>query len=297
MTEKKKSKKIIIGRLALGIIPLLFIVYLVIGPVFQIIKQDILAENMYIISDFVNVRAKADTKSLKMGKIDFGTEVLVYNIKNEWAEVLIDGQKGYIHQDFIGNANTYYKLDGLFGDNLSARKLSKLNYKLAIIRYLDSAGYISNIKDGYKKEFSDEDLNKEKLQIFSPKYGSRYNSVDFADFNGDFSIDIAIVFKNINTGKNHLVILGFDKHDPLNKSKEIYSMDLMEDWYFIRTIKKRNKKYLTNKEGLIEKQRIPIDAIEIGTNRNKELNDTEYLLIYNGEKFELIDQTPPENEK
>lgn len=292
MTNKRRIKNIV--KLALGIIPLFFIVYLIVGPIVYIIKEDILAKNMYVISDYVNVRTKPYKKALKMGKVDFGTEFLVYNIKNNWAEVLIEGQRGFVFEDFIGKAQTFYKIDGLFGDDLSKKKLSKLDYKIGVINYLDSLGFITNIKEEYKGSFDEENLKKEIFQIFSPVRGSRYSSVAYSDFDGDFVSDVALVLKNINTKSNHLVILSFDKKDPRNKNKAIFSMDLMDEYYYIKLVKKRSRKFLENEEGEKVKKRIPINGISIGTNRNRNLNDTEYLLIYNGEKFELIDQTPPE---
>ena len=289
MVKKRKIKNVV--KLTLGIVPLLFIVYLVVGPIFNIIKQDILAENMFVISDYVNVRTNPDEDALRMGKIDYGTEVLVYNIENSWAEVLIEGQKGYIYKEFLGEPKLFYKMDGLFGDDYSKKRLAKLKYRLAVVKYLDSSGYITNIKKEYESKFEDEDLVKERFQIFSAKKGSLYNSTAYSDFDGDFKWDVAVVLKNINTEANHLVVLSFDKND---YSKAIFSMELENNYYFIKRIKKRYRKYMYNDDGEKVKKRIPIAAVEIGTNRNRNLKDTEYLLIYNGEKFELIDQTPPE---
>ena len=287
--KKRKVKNII--KLTLGLVPLFFIVYLVVGPLFSIIKQDMFAKDMFVISDYVNVRTNPDEDALKMGKIDYGTEVLVYKIENSWAKVLIEGQIGYIYKDFLGEPRLFYKMDALFGDDYSKKRLAKLKYRLAVIKYLDSLGYITNIKKKYENQFEEEDLVKERFQIFSEKKRSIYNSTAYSDFNGDFKWDVAIVLKNINTEANHLVVLSFDKND---YSKAVFSMELEENYFFIKRVKKRYRRYMYNEDGEKVKKRIPIAAIEIGTNRNRNLNDIKYLLIYNGEKFELIDQTPPE---
>jgi len=292
MASKRKIKNTV--KLTIGIVPLIFIAYLVVAPLFVIIKQDIMAKDMYVISSYVNVRATPEKNALKMGKIEFGEKLLVYEIKNGWAEVLIKGQRGFIHEDFIGLPKVFYKIDGLFADKKSMKELPKLKYKLAVINYLDSMGYLPDIKNEYKNQFEEKDLKKERFQFLSVKQGSRYKSTAYSDFDGDFIWDAAVVLKNINTKANHLVILSFDKKDPQNNNKAIFSMELEENYYFIKRIKKRYKKYMYNKDGKKIKKRIPIAAIEIGTNRNKNLKDTKYLLIYNGNKFEYIDQTPPE---
>jgi len=294
MISQRKIKNIV--KLTLGIVPLIFIAYLVVTPLFLIVKQDIQAYDMFVISDYVNVRTNPEKDALKMGEIYFGTEVLVYNIENSWAEVLIEGQKGFIHEDFLGTPELFYKIDGLFGDEASMKRVPKLNYKIAIVNYLDSLGYLPNIKNKYKNKFNEVDLKKDRFQIFSEKRGSKFNTSAFADFDGDFVWDVAVVLKNINTETNHLVILSFDKKDPRNKNKAIFSMELEEEHYYIRRVKKRHYRYMYDKDGEKTKQRIPLAAIEIGTNRNRNLNDTEYILIYNGKKFELIDQTPPEKQ-
>jgi len=293
MMSKRKIKNTV--KLTLGIVPLIFIVYLTVIPFFVIIKKDIMAKDMYVISSYVNIRTGPEKDALKMGKVNFGTKVLVYKIENAWAEVLIEGQKGFIHESFLGKPKIFFKIDGLFHDEKSMKLLPKLKYKLSIINYLDSMGYLPNIKKEYKEHFDENDLKKDRFQFLSVKRGSSYKTTAFSDFDGDFVWDAAIILKNINTKANHLVILTFDKKDPEINNKAIFSMDLEENYYYIKRVKKWNRRYLYNKEGEKVKQSLKIAAIEIGTNRNRNLNDTKYLLVYNGSKFEYIDQNQPEN--
>jgi len=294
MADKNNKKKVILGGIFLGAIPLLFLIYIVLGPILSVLQKDLTAEEMYVISDGVNVRSQAEKKSLKMGRIDYGTKLLVYKIEEEWAEVLIEGQKGYVSKDYIGTPESYYMLEGLFGDERSKKRVNKTQYRLAILRYLNEKGYLTKISDEYKEFFEDKDLNKEVFQIFSEPGKSRYNSTAYGDFDGDFVWDAAFVLKNPETEKKLLVILSFDKNDPLNKSKSIFEMELEEPWIFIRRTAKGNRWYLNNQE--IEpdmepkKTKIKIDGISIGTNRNKNLEDQVNLLLYNGEEFEIHEQ-------
>ena len=302
MAESKNKKKVILGGIFLGAVPVLFIIYLVLGPMLSVLTKDMQAEEMYVISDGVNVRAKGEKKALKMGRIEYGTKVLVYNVTDKWAEVLIDGQKGFVWNEYIANPRTFYMLDGLFGDKRSKSRVGKTKYRLGILRYLDEQGYITKIADEYKEFMDDEDLNKEVYQIFSESGKSRYNSTTFGDFDGDFINDAAYVLKNPETEKKLLVIISFDKTNPMNSSKSIFEMELEEPWIFIRKAVKKSKWYLNSTElksdaeldedelVLPKKERIKIDGISIGTNRNKNLKDPVSLLLYNGEQYEIHEQ-------
>lgn len=298
MADTKNKKKVILGGIFLGAIPLLFIIYLVLGPVLSVLSKDLTAKNMYVISNGVNVRAKGEKNALKMGRIKFGTKLLVYNIDNDWAEVLIDGQKGYISKNYIAKPETFYELQGLFGDERSKKRVSKTQYRLAILRYLKEKGYAPKISDEYKEFFDDEYLDKEVYQLFSESPKARYNSTAFGDFDGDFIWDAAFVLKNPETEKKLLIILGFDKNEPMKKSHTIFETELEEPWLFIRRAAKKSRWYLNNaetdKKGKPIKTKIKIDGISIGTNRNYNLKDPVSLLLYNGEEFELHEQNVAE---
>jgi len=295
MAEKKNKKKIILGGIFLGAIPILFLIYIVLGPILSVLKKDLAATEMYVISNGVNIRAKGEKKALKMGRIKYGTKLLVYNIDDNWAEVLYEGQKGYVSKDYISTPGIYYKLEGLFGDERSKSRVNKTKYRLAILRFFDEKGYISNVPDEYKEFFEDEDLDKEIYQIYSEPGKSRYNSTAFGDFDGDFVWDAAFILKSPETEKKLLIILSFDKNDPLNNSKSIFEMELEEPWIFIKRAAKKSRWYLNDTEIKpggkgIKKTRIKIDGISIGTNRNRNLKDPVSLLLYNGEEFEIHEQ-------
>lgn len=288
--SKKNNKKKVLGGLILGAIPLLFIIYLVLGPLLHILSKDLSASEMYVISEWVNVRATPDIKSLKMGKIDYGTKLLVYEIKDDWAEVLIDGQKGYVANKFIADPATYYAIEGLFGDDNTAKTLTNSKYKLALIRYIESKDWITYIPEDIQMDIFGEVANKDVYQVYSEPKGSRFNYSAFADFDGDFRWDAAFVLKNRESDTKILVIFSFDKNDPLEMSKVIYEQELDQPWYFIRLAKKGYRYNLDDKE---KKTRLPINAIHIGTNRNKNLNDPEFILMYTGETFTTYEQ--PQN--
>lgn len=296
MAENNK-KKVILGGIFLGLIPLLFILYLILGPVLSVMTRDLSAKEMYVISDGVNVRAKPEAKALKMGRIPYGTKLLVYKIEGDWAEVLIEGQKGFVSKNYIAQPKIFYMLEGLFGDKYSKKRLTKTRDRLAVLRYLEKKGFITKIPDDYQKEFEDEELNKEVYQIYSEPYKSMYNSTVFGDFDGNYVQDLAVVLRNPDTDKKLLVILSFDKNDMMNKSFPIYENEMEATWFFIRKAVKGSRWYLNDdvKKAIEEgekpvKSKIKIEGIVIGSNRNRNLHDPVNLLLYNGETFEIHEQ-------
>ena len=288
--KSKKNKKRIIGGLILGGIPLLFVLYLILGPILDILSKDLSAKEMYVVSEFVNVRASSDANSLKMGKLDYGTKVLVYKIEEDWAEVLVDGQKVFISSKYIVEPSVYYTIQGLFGDEKSEKAVGNSKYKLGLFRYLNSKGIATKIPDDIRNLYFKDSTNKEIYQIFSESKGAAYNSTCFGDFDGDNIQDAAFVLKNTGTDKKILLILSFDKNQPLDKSKVIYEQALDKPWIFIKLAKKGSKFNLGG-TGKNTEEKIPVNGILIGTNRNKDLNDPVDLLLYDGHKFNQYRQT------
>jgi hypothetical protein len=288
--KTKKDKKKVIGGLLLGAIPLIFILYLVLGPVLHILTKDMNAKEMYVISEYVNVRATSDINSLKMGKVDYGTKLLVYEIKEGFAEVLIEGQKGFVSSEFIADPAIFYSIDGLFGDDKAENMLTNTKYKLALIRYLESKGYMSNIPEEIQTKIYGAKQNKEVYQIFSEPKGSQFNSSVIADFDGDFKSDAAFIIKNINLDTKILVIFSFDDKEPLKNSKVIYESEIDRPWNFIKLAKKGLKFQMADGKSEPEKVKIPVNGLIMGSNRAKDLNDPEFLIIYNGQKFDTIEQ-------
>jgi hypothetical protein len=287
----KRDKKKVIGGLLLGAIPLLFIVYLVLGPVLHILSKDLSAKEMYVISEFVNVRATSDVNSLKMGKAEYGTKLLVYEIKDDFAEVLIDGQKGFVSSEFIADPMTYYAIEGLFGDDKAENIFTNTKYKLGLLRYLESKGYMSNIPEDIQIQHSGEKSKKEVYQIFTEPKGSKFNASVLSDLDGDHQVEAAFVLKNVNSDKKILVILWFDKKDPLKVSKTLFEKEIDKPWYFIKLAKKGTKYQMDDKGKKSGKVKIPVNGLILGSNRMKDLNDPESLVIYNGDKFEVYEQT------
>jgi hypothetical protein len=283
----KKNKKKIIGGLILGGIPILFILYLVIGPILDILSKDIKAKEMFVVSEFVNVRATSDINSLKMGKLEYGTQVLVYEIKEDWAEVLVDRQKVFCSSKFLVEPAVYYSIEGFFGDERSSKLINSSKYRLALFRYYESKGITGEMPEDIQKKFFKDSVQKECYQIFSEPKGSAFNSTCFADFDGDHNQDAAFLLKHKNSDKKIMLIISFDSKDPLEQSNTIFEYELDKPWMFIKLAKKGSKFDISKEGEKGENVKIPVNGILIGSNRSKELKDPSLLLYYNGQKFEI----------
>jgi hypothetical protein len=289
MPEKNKSgKRKIMGFLILGGIPLLFVLYLVLGPILDILSKDINAKDMFVVSDFVNVRSDSASNSLKMGSLNYGDKVLVYEIKNNWAEVLVQDRKVFLSSDFLVDPEVFYTIEGMFGDQRMASLVKSSKYRLALYNYFVSKGFSSEVSDEIRDKYFDGDSGKEVYQILSEPKGSLYNSVVFADFDGDFTQDAAFVLSHKGSDDKILVIFSFDKKDPLKSSKVIYEGELEEAWMSIRLAKKMTSYDIYIKGVLHEKVKIPVNGLVIGSNRSKSLHDPLNLFYYDGKKFNMF---------
>jgi hypothetical protein len=291
--ENDQDKKSIVGTkkfmgfLILGGIPLLFVLYLVLGPFLDILRQDIKAKDMFVISDFVNVRSDSAANSLKMGELTYGTMVPVYEINKEWAKVLVDGRKVYLSSDFLVEPEVFYTIEGIFGDTRAADLVKGSKYRLALYRYFVAKGFASDIPADIKEKYFKESSGKEIYKIMSEPKGSRYSSVVYADFDGDFTQDAALILSHKGSDNKILVIFSFDKKDPLNINKVIYENELEESWMAIKLAKKGSSYKINTDSTLNEKTKIPVNGLLIGSNRSKSLKDPVQLLFYDGKNFDM----------
>ena len=264
--DKKKESKIknkifFTTGLLFGIIPFLFIVYLLMVPLIRVIQHDFKAETMYVISERLNIRSDKSENAYVIGGYDYGTEVNVYEIfDNEWAEVSVDEKKGFMSMEYLVNPETFYLINGMFGNDLAKDNITKTANKKAIATFLSENDYISNIPIEIRDNLYGKNVDKEVWQIFAEKGYPKYNAFCYGDFNGNEEEDVAFVIKNINSGRTKLIVLEINTQIQGKYSKLLYSKDLAEDWFFIRKAKKGQTFSVKNTD-----EKIILDGILIGT--------------------------------
>ena len=287
----RNTKIWFVSGLFFGIIPFIFIVYLLMGPLVRVIKKDFSSETMITISDNLRIRSDKDKNAYVIGSYPFGTEVKVYKVfDNNWAEVSVGDKKGYMSFEYLVLPETFYTIEGMFGNENAKKLIASAKYRKAIARYLKSNNYISKIPRDEREKLYGKDSEKEMWQIFAEPPKAEFNSFCYGDYNGDSKRDAAFILTNIKTGKRKLIVLRIDTEIPGKYGSLIGSKDLTEDYLFVKNIPKRSKMIIND-----SLQRINIDAVLIGTNREKAFNDTYTLMLFEGKDFKFFPQKLKEN--
>lgn len=281
-----KKRVIFVSGLFFGIIPFLFIVYLLLGPLVRVIQKDFSSKKMITISENLNIRSDKNKNSYVIGSYPFGTEVEVYDVfDNNWAEVSVGDKKGYMSIEYLVLPETFYIIEGMFGNENAKKLIASTKYRKAISNYLKANNYTSKIPKSEIEKLYGKDADKEMWQIFAEPAKSEFNSFCYGDYNGDKDRDAAFILTNIKTGERKLIILEINKYVPGKFGNLLGSKDLNEDFLFIKNISKRTKMIVND-----SLQRIETDGILIGTNRSKSFNDIDTLMIYNGRYFDYFPQ-------
>ena len=284
--NKTKTQFVFISGLLFGIIPFLFIVYLLLGPLVRVIKKDFSSEKMIVISETLNIRSDKGKNSYVIGSYPFGTEVNVYQIfDNNWAEVSVGDKKGYMSFEYLVLPETFYIIEGMFGNKNAKKLIASTKYRIAVSNYLKANNFTSKISKNEREKLYGKGTDKEMWQIFAESPKSEFNSFCYGDYNGDKKRDAAFILTNIKNGKRKLIILEINKDTPGRYGNLLDSKDLNEDYLFVKNIPKRTKMIVND-----SLQRIDIDGILIGTNRSKTFNDIDTLMIYNGREFDYFPQ-------
>jgi len=268
------------GAVFIGILPFIFVVYLLLTPIIQVIKKDYSSKKMRIISETLKIRSEKESKSYVIGAYKYGTEVTVHEtFKNSWAEVSVGDIQGYMSLEFLVSPEQFYLIDGMYGNDNAKKYIKKTKYRKAIASYLQKVGYITDISKKTQEKLYNDNKRREVWQLFAENSNLRYNTFCYGDFNGDNINDAAYIIKNINTGERKLIILDLKLDIPGEYSKLIHSETLNNSWDYIRTAYK-NQEYIIN----TKKEKIKVAGIIKGSNREESFSDNDILLLYDGKK-------------
>ncbi len=270
-----------------GIVPVLFIIYLLLAPVARVIQQDLKAEPMYIISENLNLRSEKSKNAYVIGNYDYGTRVKVYQTyNNKWALVVVGRKKGYMSLEYLVPPKIFYLIDGIFGNELAKKVVTQTAFKKALASYFLQKGYLSDMPNDIKRELYGRKWKNHSVWQFFVLPGRPYfNTYAYGDFNGDKKQDAAFVITNKTNKQNRLVILSINEFDKDNYGTELFAMDMPENWFYIRLAPK-GRRYMLD----TARVRIPVDGLLIGSNRDASLNDPVWLLLFDGKKFKLYKQ-------
>jgi len=166
------------GAVFIGILPFIFVVYLLLTPIIQVVKKDYSSKKMRIISETLKIRSEKESKSYIIGVYDYGTEVTVHEIfKNSWAEVSVGDVKGYMSLEFLVSPEQFYLIDGMYGNDNAKKYIKKTKYRKAIASYLQKAGYITNISKKTQEKLYNNDKKREVWQLFAENNNLKYKNL------------------------------------------------------------------------------------------------------------------------
>lgn len=285
-----KNKITFISATTFGFIIVIFIVYLLLGEIVNLIKKDFSSETMMVVSENLNIRSDKGKDAYVIGTYPFGTEVQVYNVfDNNWAEVSIKDKKGYMSFEFLVFPENFYLIEGMFGNENAKNLIKPVKYRKAISNYLKNNGFTSKISKSEREKLYGKDEKKEVWQIFAEDKKYKSNTFCYGDYNGDNRQDAAFIITNIETGKRKLIILNITTRISKKYGELIASKDINKDYLFIKHTPKNSKMIIND-----SLQRISTDAILIGTNRNINPTDIPILMLYNGKTFDFYLQKEAE---
>jgi hypothetical protein len=285
-----KRKVVFIGGILFGIIPFIFIVYLLLGPVIRVIQKDLNSVKMVIISENLNIRSDKEKNSYVIGTYPFGTEVNVYEVyDNNWAEVSIGDKKGYMSFEYLVLPESFHIINGMFGNDNAKNLISGTIYRNAISAYLQKNNFTTKIPKDEREKLYGKGDTKEAWQIFAEEAKAEFNTFCYGDYNGDKKNDAAFIITQLKTGKRKLIVLNIDMGISEKYGELITFKDMEEEYHFVKHVPKNTKMVIKG-----ELQKTGIDCILIGTNRDKNLNDIYELMLFNGKTFEFHKQIKPE---
>ncbi|MCL1938385.1 MAG: hypothetical protein FWF52_08340 [Candidatus Azobacteroides sp.] len=130
-----------------------------------------------------------------VGKVPYGSELIVYDYGSEWSEVKWKRQKGFVSSNYILLPFDFSLLNSIWGDNESKEIIDKGRYRLALLYYIKRNGYDNGI-----------------WQVFSKSKNSKYNSTYYKKIinsNSKFA-DFAVILKNTITKERKFLLFSFN---------------------------------------------------------------------------------------
>ena len=195
-------------------------------------KRDAEAPRYYVLARNINMRSSPnfDVEHNKIGSLSYGTEVIVYDsVKNcnkpylygKFAPVDARGKvikdqcvEGYLAYDYMANKADYFLLNSIFGNEDARKILSEARYKKALLAYFKANNYRGNISNDQIVEYGIDNKFKtaERWQVFCRHEKATSNNIYRSKkYRKDSKYtDLAVIIKNLDTGKRKLLYFVFD---------------------------------------------------------------------------------------
>lgn len=152
------------------------------------------APRMYVVANSVFLRSSqvGGIEYNILGRVPYGSEVITYSQNGEWAEVKVNGQKGFMASAYLLHSSDFNLLNGAWGDNDAKECIESSKCRLAILTYYKS-NRLQSGTNGWQiyTRMKDQKPNT----VFYPRI---YNK------NSKFT-DFVFILKNANEGGKRIV--------------------------------------------------------------------------------------------
>lgn len=165
-------------------------------------KIDKEAPRTYVFANNLFLRSSkvADVEYNRVGKIPYGSELITYSNGDGWAEIKVNGQKGFVASAYLLDYNDFHLLNGVWGNNDAQETIITAKCRLAILDYLKR----NNLKSG-----------NDGWMIFTKPSDVKPNAVLFPRLANGYEnfTDFAFLLKNNVTNDRKLVVYSFEENE------------------------------------------------------------------------------------
>lgn len=176
------------------------------------------APRTYVVANNVFLRSTqmAGVEYNIIGKIPYGSEVITYSKLGEWAEVKVNGQKGFIASGYLLDPQFFHYLNYIWGDLDTRECIESSKCRLAILDYFVNNKLTSG-PNGW--QVYTRPLNQKPNTVFYPRLYDKYSK--YTDF--------VFIIKDNQTGNRVLVCYSFE--DTTEKPIFRFSIDAPQTGY------------------------------------------------------------------
>ena len=152
----------------------------------------------------------------KLGTLQYGSELIVYDYSSDWAYVKsASGKKGYVSSDFLMEKKDFYILNSIWGDSDSRAVISTAKCRRALLNFYKNNGLIGVINpEAWNEAFPEYNLNDydSGWQVFCMPKKSKYNYVYYARITNPKSkfTDFCVIIRNVYTRERKIALFSFD---------------------------------------------------------------------------------------
>lgn len=148
----------------------------------------------------------------KLATLNYGTELITYEVGSEWCNVKADGKIGFVSTKLVLDSANFYLLNSIFGDAESKDAIEFARWRKALLDYYKKNNYIGKLDESLQKQiYGGVQSSKEIWQTFSKGKDVKPNSFIYTKVVNPHSkfADFGVIIKNITTGKRKFLLFTF----------------------------------------------------------------------------------------